>query len=434
LARTLYSGVLVSEKDPIKALEQTKELFKKNSILFEPAFLCEDLYFRADILESNKSGMSITEYKSSTEIKEYHRQDLAIQAYILQKLGHKIDKLLIAYVNKKYTRDLPLKDLFIKEDLTEETMDLLPWVEEQIINIKKIALAGKEPKIDIGPHCNKPHECPYKKYCYKQKNIPEVSVLDFPHLNHKWELYKQGKIKISDLRDSDLNTDKQKQTLMKLQQKKPYINKKVITEILSNWKYPIYFLDFETLSFGYPIFDKLRPFQEIPFQFSCYSLKGDTAELVNECSYIVDSLDKDPRFDLAKILIKALGKKGPIVAYNAPFEKKVIEGLAELIPSLKNDLLNLTTRLVDLYPIMKDYVYYPEFKLSWSIKSVTPALFGKSSSYDELNISNGLESQQSYLNAIKNGNLEHIKSDLIAYCNKDVLEMVRIFHFLKELK
>jgi hypothetical protein len=433
LARTLYQGVLVTEKDPQKAVLQTQNYLKENGTLFEAAFQFEDLFFRADVLTQSSTGISLVEFKASTELKDEHKKDLAIQAYILQKLKIKVESLKIGFINKKYTKDLPLKELFIIEDVTTEIESLLPWVAGEIKKIKGFLHSKEEPDIDIGPHCTKPFECPYRDYCHKQKKVPEISVLNFPHFNKKWDFYKAGKIAISQLSERDFNTVGQKKRLQKLKSKEPYLEKPMIQGVLSSWNFPIGFLDFETISFGYPIFDKLRPFQEIPFQYSYFVIEKEGKSAVHKESYLAPNLKVDPRIQLSKNLISLLGKSGSIVSYNASFEKRVILDLAEMFPQYSEQLLAINERIVDLLPVMRDYVYYEGFKLSWSIKSVIPAIFGKSESYENLKISNGLEAQSAYLQAIKNGTLEKIKEDLKKYCDKDVLEMVRLFNFLKKM-
>src|SRR5262245_23206794 len=46
----------------------------------------------------------------------------------------------------------------------------------------------------------------------------------------------------------------------------------------------------------------------------------------------------------------------------------------EALPELRASLDAISGRLLDLLPIMRDAVYFPEFGYSYSIKSVAPAL------------------------------------------------------------
>jgi 7-keto-8-aminopelargonate synthetase-like enzyme len=81
---------------------------------------------------------------------------------------------------------------------------------------------------------------------------------------------------------------------------------------------------------------------------------------------------------------------------------------------------------------MRSSVYHPGFNFSWSLKSVIPAIFGEQDSYSKNKINDGLQSQKTYLDAIRNNTLEKNRQDLIDYCNKDVLEMARLYFYLHE--
>lgn len=90
-AKKLFlDGIDISTDDFGKNLEETKKLLKENKPLFEPAFLTERHYARADILEPTKDGWNIIEVKSSTEIKDVNIQDIAFQKYVYEKAELKI--------------------------------------------------------------------------------------------------------------------------------------------------------------------------------------------------------------------------------------------------------------------------------------------------------------------------------------------------------
>jgi hypothetical protein len=201
---------------------------------------------------------------------------------------------------------------------------------------------------------------------------------------------------------------------------------------MNKWIFPIHFLDFETVDTIFPKYPKTRPNAKIPYQFSVYSLTTIESEPVLEKAYIADSLDTDPRYKLAQILVETLKTQGSIISYNASFEKSRIEEMATLFPDLRDELLKIKDRLIDLLEIVRDNVYLKDFNGSWSIKSVTPALFGKDQSYKEMKIQNGLAAQEVYFKALTENNLEDVRQNLEDYCNKDVLEMIHISKYLHE--
>lgn len=428
LAQGLFKrGVLVKEKDPIKALAETESLIGKNVTLFEPAFLFDDLYFRADILKKTKTGLILIEVKSSTEVKPYQIEDVSIQALILKKLGYKLKRIYICHVNKEFTLSSSVNKFFTKKDVTQEVFAKLDLIEEKIIEIR--SLIGSIPDIKIGPHCNKPFICPFRNHCNKENSVEKNSVLNFPNLPNKWELFESGKKKITDLEISDLKTESQINLLIKAKKDTVSLNSEQIRKTLELWNKPLWFLDFETFDSIFPPYKKTRPNTHIPYQFSLAKIKNGQPLIVE--SYIADALLIDPRIDLAKKLVSSVGKTGSIITYNMSFEKTRIQEMADLIPSLRKDLLSIKERIVDLLPLMRSSVYHPDFNFSWSIKSVVPALFGNQSSYSNNRVKNGLESQEIYLDSIRSNTLDLNRQYLIDYCNKDVLEMARLYLFLK---
>ena len=102
------------------------------------------------------------------------------------------------------------------------------------------------PHIDIGEHCYNPYTCGFFNYC--RKHIPENSIFDFSgmHLSKKYELYRNGIINLNDVpEDYPLNKNNKLQ-LEVHKSNKPVIDKKAIKNFLSDLKYPLYFMDFET--------------------------------------------------------------------------------------------------------------------------------------------------------------------------------------------
>jgi hypothetical protein len=434
LARKLFpSGVLIEAVGSELSLAETAEK-SANPIMFESAFAAGDLVFRPDISERNLDGsFSITEVKASTSIKEYQIMDLAIQGYILDAGGHKIRALNLCYINKDYTNASPLRDMFIIEDKTQEAMLLFPRIAASISSIRDALTVNPECK--IGPHCNKSaktgSECPFKKYCFTLAGVPKLSVLNIPGLMQKWKLFDSGKIELNQLEAADMATPRQVKYLKRYQDQSPTIDVQDIAQLIRSWTTPLYFLDFETVAFAHPIFQDTKPFDDIPFQFSCFSIKGEANTLAREASYLASGLDSDPRPALIEALISSVGDCGLIVAYNSSFESSAIKQMAESFPSYASKLLAIEQRLVDLLPIMRDHVYFKEFYGNWSIKSVTPALFGESSSYSNLAIKDGLAAQSAFVDAVASNKLAEIAPMLREYCDKDVMEMVRIFLFLK---
>lgn len=115
----------------------------------------------------------------------------------------------------------------------------------------------------------------------------------------------------------------------------------------------------------------MRPYDQLPFQFSVHSQKGPGAELAHYEFLATDSTD--PRREFITSLCSALGKSGSIVVYSA-FESQRLSELAAWLPEFADQITNIQARLWDLLPVVRNHVYHPRFAGSYSIKNALPAL------------------------------------------------------------
>jgi hypothetical protein len=88
-----------------------------------------------------------------------------------------------------------------------------------------------------------------------------------------------------------------------------------------------------------------------------------------------------------------------VIAYNAPFEKGVLRELAAIFPDLKDGLLDMAQRTVDLLPVTRNHWYHRDQRGSWSIKAVLPTM--TSLDYSNLEVKDGTGAQEAYLEAIR---------------------------------
>jgi hypothetical protein len=121
---------------------------------------------------------------------------------------------------------------------------------------------------------------------------------------------------------------------------------------LHDWTFPMSFLDFETIGPAIPRYNGQRPYQQLPFQFSCHFRKGLGAEL-EHCEYL-HMTDTDPREAISRALIELVPKIGSVVAYNMGFESGVLNSLAESFPKFKKGLLRMSmTRIFEGVSVLK---------------------------------------------------------------------------------
>ncbi|MDO8773575.1 MAG: DUF2779 domain-containing protein [Burkholderiaceae bacterium] len=136
--------------------------------------------------------------------------------------------------------------------------------------------------------------------------------------------------------------------------------------------HPRYSLRFDTIGFAVPVWAGTRPYQVLPFQWTCDVQSAD-GQLVRH-GFLADAEGGDPRRVFALTLLQALGTSGPVFAYNAGFERNRIRDLAQLFDDLAPALEAVLPRIVDLFQLARAHYYHPVMAGSWSFKSISRAV------------------------------------------------------------
>ncbi len=401
--------------------------------IYEASISRDGVFVACDILHHGERGWELYEVKSSTGVKEYHRNDIAIQWYVLQKAGLQPVKAALVHINTGYVRkgELDISQLFTIEDVTEDTVFRQTGIPANLQAMKNM-LKQDEPAIEIGLHCNNPYDCDFKAYCWQ--DVPKHSVFTLYGLkgHKKFELYHKGIRTLDDLPDDmPLNAVQQLQKEAHLSGA-PVVNKAVIEAFLGSISEPVCYLDFETFQNAVPRFDGQSPYEQIPFQYSLYIEQDGKLE---HLEYLADE-KIDPRREIAERLVQDLGGQGTVVAFNMGFEKGVIRKLAGLFPDLSGHLLAINERFVDLVVPFRQGGYYAEkMNGSFSIKAILPALFPDDAqlSYKSLHIQDGNTASEIFASLYQDTDpdvVEQVRQGLLAYCKLDTLAMVKIVHFL----
>lgn len=409
------------------------------STIYEATFNFSGILIMVDILTIENGKVSIYEVKSSTQLKEIYLHDVSIQYYVLQNLGLKIKSANVIHINNEYIRgnELDINQLFKIVDVTNEVISM----QSKIPNILKefetyLEDRENEPNIDIGIQCNKPYECDAKEYCWKvQQKIPDYSIFNIFNLGSKKqiELYDRGIINIEDLPHSFDMTSNQAQAVEKYKSKITYIDIENIKLFLQNLTYPIYHLDFETYQQSIPQYKGLKPFEQIPFQYSLH-IEYEDGRLEHKEYLAQDGVDS--RYEIAKRLCEDIPINVTVLAYNMSFEKGVIQRLASLFPKLEEHLLSINESIQDLMiPFQKKWYVTPIMQGSYSIKYVLPALVPEfEKAYKELDgVQNGSQAMNAFarLGSLRSYEKQELRNSLLEYCKLDTFAMVKILEKLK---
>ena len=435
LAQTYFENGVEIEAEYFKvnlAIALTKKAVSQGkNILFEATAASKDGAFsRIDILEkvNGTDNWDLIEVKSSTEVKDYHIDDIALQRYAFSEAGYNIRKSVLMHVDSNYVRsgELDTRKLFTLEDCTELIIDKMIEVKGELKFLLTVLNSKNEPDVKIGDQCKDPFECDYTPYCWH--HVPEYSVYDVFRGRKREELLSIEIIEISDVPDTFDLTDRQRTDINAYKTNEIYSDKSAITEFLDLLEYPLYFLDYEAIWPAVPLFDRNSPYQQIPFQFSLHIQPEKDGKLTHIGFLHTDTVDPRPEF--IKALIQNCGDRGSVLVYNQAYESRINRELARDFPEYTSDLEKINDRMVDLLvPFRSRYLYHPEMKGSASLKSVLPA-FVPDMTYDGLGIQDGEMASIRYLSCIKNSvsgdEKKKIYEDLRQYCAQDTLAEVRL--------
>ncbi|WP_426664473.1 DUF2779 domain-containing protein [Rhodanobacter aciditrophus] len=438
LARQLYGpGLLIGHVDNTsRALAETAEALQrtgKRQTLFEAAFQHKDVLVRADVLRPVPGGYDLVEVKSSTSVKDYHLIDCAIQAWVIQNAGIPLRRVYLAHINTAfvYEGDGDYSGLLVVEDVTDSLADLREQVPAWVHRLQKV-LRGDEPSVATGEQCSKPFECPFFEHCRVQEpKGPKYPVTILPRsaaLIHA--LLGEGYVDLRKVPAGRLTNPIHQRIRHASVTGRPFLDPAVAGQ-LDGLGYPRHYLDFETINFAIPRWAGTRPYQQVPFQWSCHIEQRDGS--LKEHAFL-DLSGDDPTRNFAESLLRSLGTRGPILVYNKVFEAGRVVDLADWFPDLADALLALNERMVDLLPITREHYYHPAMMGSWSIKKVLPTV-APELDYDDLDdVADGGQAQLAYLEAIHPetpvDRRTTLDTALRRYCGQDTIAMVRLLQAL----
>ena len=409
-----------------------------NKVIFEGSFYVDGVFVRVDVMSKSSKSWDIFEVKSSSRLKNIHKEDASIQWFVLNQIDDlKLNDMYVITLDKLYKRknNLDLNSVFSRHLLTEEVKSNQKEISQTLTNLKKIASMDSPPDKRVSGHKNKNQKCSFKDYCWPKgkDDINSVFKLYRMRSKKKFKLYDQGIDtfeKIENISDfSNIQQIQIKSTLSNI----PFVDKKLIESFISKVSYPISYFDFETYNEPLPNHIDQMPNEKMPFQYSLHVQKNpnDSLEEIDHFEFLANH-DDDPRRAIAESMLKNIPEEGSIITYHQIFEKGVIKDLSEFCHDLSDRLLDLNNRILDLKdPFAKGGYYHPDFGGSFSIKKVLPALYKNNSelNYKNLKISNGGMASSAFRELKHNDDnqIKEIRESLLKYCWLDTYAMIVIY-------
>jgi hypothetical protein len=432
VARSLHpEGRLIGHVDDLAAaLAETQSALAADGdlVLFEPALSHGDVLIRADLLFRRDGRYRLVEVKATTGVKDHHLHDAAIQAWVIGGAGYPLDSVSIAHVHNSfvYTGGDDYRGLVKSVDVTQDIAAPCGEVPHLLARCQQ-AVAGPMPEVNVGKQCNSPYPCPFSAWCNRGRPEYPLSILGNPGLRKR--LAGQGYRDVRDVPAGAIDDGMPRHIWSAVVTGVPFTDPRA-ADVLRDLPYPRYYLDFETVQFAVPIWPGTRPYEQLPFQWSC-TIEHPDGTL--EHREFLDTSGEAPMRPCLQALVESIGFDGPVFSYT-DLEGRVLREGGARYPDLAPALDALAIRLVDLYPIARAHYYHPAQNGSWSIKRLLPTI-APDLDYANLDeVADGTSAQLAYLEMVDPATADERRTRLAAalrvYCRRDTEGMVRIVQHL----
>ncbi len=440
LARGAFArGVEVEGKTIDQAADKTQQLIAAGSVfaLFGAAFVADGCEVRTDILVRQKDGsLDIFEVKSGTKVKGRYLTDLALQAIVIERAGHKVHGVYVLYLDKTYKHtggtDYSPKGLVKSADVTERVRRIQPRVAEQLAAFQRQTKDDSALDLPTGTFCTAPFPCPHLANCSKQE--PEFPLRSFPDLTREIEreLHEEG---IADLMQLDEArpslTFRQRRTLQCIKQKET-IREPFVKEELLHVEFPLHFLSIATTTEALPRFVGQKPWQALPYAWACETLTAGGAVTQSGFAYA----DKDdPRPEFAQSLAKQLASGGMLILWNAD-SLECVRSLLEPLAADKQAIRVILARPhLDLQRLLESGLFHPNLLGERGLAATAKAICGidaptEQDVFDEDSVLRAI--QKASTPRTRAATKEKIAADLRSYAQSQAAMLLALWRLLSD--
>ena len=270
LAQQMFPGGVLVAADHMHlsdAIRATRELVANLEVpaIFEATFEHNGMLVRTDVLKRNATGFHLTEVKSATKIKPEYTDEVSIQRYVMQGCGLQVKDTSVMHLSRDYIydgavgadgrRDYDLSRLFATEELQ-------PYGDGQVSRTLseqfRMLAQPQPPNIVPSSRCTSPYDCEFYDHCHQA--WPDGDIRSLPIAGYKIEALRSEGITSIDQLPSQivLNehfhlTAKECKFALGAKEKGVQIEPELAGE-LEALRYPLYFMDFETVFPALPLF------------------------------------------------------------------------------------------------------------------------------------------------------------------------------------
>jgi hypothetical protein len=142
-------------------------------------------------------------------------------------------------------------------------------------------------------------------------------------------------------------------------------------------------------------------------------------------------IEEDLRKEFLEHILLVTKDFQSILMFDKSLEETVLNQLAVLYPEFSNDITDFKNKIIDLAePIKKGNYYHPDMKGNFTLKSIAP-LVNQEAGFNSLDIQSGISAMYIYESLLEQNAIEseHIKQQLVDYCEMDALIAYQLLNF-----
>lgn len=377
------------------------------------------------------------------------KEEKVAQAYrakwLLEKCGVAVSHISLLHLNGSYVREgeLDVKQLFIlspcyykDNNRPGKTMD--EAVANYHMDMKETLIAMNRIVEDMPSDtawtlsCTKTGKCKYYKECFEEDKLADDSILFLNGSRKKYQMYQEGLTSIKDV-DFDMLDGSYIQWAQynSAIHEADYIDYNGLSSFMETYlKDDLVYVDFEWDTIGVPMYEGMKPYDVMPFQYSIH-IENQEGNLEHK-EFLADGGDSREAF--IQHLIQDIPDKGTLLAYNADGAEVIrLQELAQMFPQYSEALLKIAGRFVDLsYPIMQGAIYLRKMRNTFSLKKIL-SIIDPEDNYGSLDIDHGLKAVEAYrtLATLNEEEKKAVREELFAYCGMDTFAMVKFVAYLR---
>jgi hypothetical protein len=178
----------------------------------------------------------------------------------------------LAHINRAYVltgATVVPRQLFSFRNLTQRAQNFQPELVLRLRSQFHVLAMPEAPDVPTGLHCINPVVCEFFNHCNTPKPHDHIGYLPRLGASAMGKLEEMGVQSIQDIPADFELSEIQRRACAAIQTGQPWFSADLKKEFEA-LKYPLYFMDFETVNPAIPRFSGMRPYDHLPFQWSVH--------------------------------------------------------------------------------------------------------------------------------------------------------------------